>query len=179
MGKNINLLLSAAMVLLFAAGAQAAPSKTAGPDEKNADKSSTGKIKTCTKDGKAPIWLSMPDGLKAAKSSGKYVVLDIFTDWCHYCHKLDKEVFSVPPVAPFLAQNFVCIRINAEDGSEGQAFANKFGIHAFPTSLFLDSDGRPLAGQGIPGFVNSPDYLKRLEEVLALKAKGVKGIVLP
>lgn len=176
MGKISNVFLSAVMVLLFAAQVQAAPtgSKTAGPPEKSAAKS----IKTCTADGKAPVWLSLSEGLKAAKATGKYVVVDVYTDWCHYCHKLDKEVFSVPPVAPYLAQNFVCIRINAEDHAEGQAFATKLGVHAFPTSLFLDSNGGALTGVGIPGFVQSAEYLKRLEEVAALKTKGVKGQVI-
>lgn len=182
MGKISNVFLSAAMVLLFAAQAQAAPTaakstKPAGPPAKSATKSTgpVSKIKTCTADGKAPVWLSLPEGLKAAKATGKYAVVDVYTDWCHYCHKLDKEVFSVPPVAPYLAENFVCIRINAEDGAEGQAFATKLGVRAFPTSLFLDSNGGALAGVGIPGFVQSAEYLKRLEEVAALKAKGVKG----
>lgn len=158
MGKISNVFLSAAMVLLFAVQVQAAPAdgktaKTAGPPAKSAAKStsSVSKIKTCTADGKSPVWLSLSEGLKAAKATGKYVVVDVYTDWCHYCHKLDKEVFSVPPVAPYLAQNFVCIRINAEDHAEGQAFATKLGVHAFPTSLFLDSEGGALTGVGIPG----------------------------
>lgn len=75
---------------------------------------------------------------------------------------------SSPVVAPYLAENFVCVRINAEDGGEGQAFAQKQGITAFPTSVFLDSQGRILSQ--LVGFKPAEAFLKKLHQVQTMKA---------
>ena len=146
--------------------------KSAASQRRKPSKRSASVVRTATDKGQ-PIWLNLQDGLKAAKSSGKFILVDVYTDWCHFCHKLDKEVFSVAPVAPYLAQNFVCVRINAEDGGEGQAFSQKMGVRGFPTSIFLDADGRALTM--VPGFAPADAYLKKLQEIQVLKQKGVKG----
>lgn len=133
----------------------------------------TSAIRTATPDGK-PIWLKkIKDGLAAAKSSGKFILIDFYTDWCHFCHKLDQEVYQTEPVSPYLAQNFVCVRLNAEDGGEGQSLAQKLGIHGYPTSVFLDSSGGYISN--IPGFLPPNDYLAKLQEADAARKKGVKG----
>jgi len=76
--------------------------------------------------------------LEQGKTEKKYVLVDVYTDWCGYCKKLDKEVYANPAVSKYLAENFIVVRANAEDNAQGQAFADKFDTHAFPTILVFD-----------------------------------------
>jgi thiol-disulfide isomerase/thioredoxin len=73
-----------------------------------------------------------------SKSSGKPMLVDVYTDWCFWCKKLDTDVYPQPAVVK-AATLFVPVRINAE--KEGQAVAAKYHVTGFPTLLFLSSDG--------------------------------------
>src|SRR5579862_7104434 len=90
---------------------------------------------------------SLPSAMTRAKSSNKLVMIDLFTDWCGYCKKLDAETYPVGSVVR-AAQDVVPVRMNAE--REGLNIARKFHVSGFPTVLFLDPDG-DLAGE-IVGF---------------------------
>lgn len=39
--------------------------------------------------------------LKQAETENKLIFIDAYTDWCVYCHKLDKEVYSKPEVKSY------------------------------------------------------------------------------
>ena len=80
--------------------------------------------------------------LEEAKEEQKFVLVDVYTDWCVYCKKLDKEVYTNPAIAKYLAEKFIVVRANAEDNAQGEAFANKFDAHAYPTILVFDYKGK-------------------------------------
>jgi len=79
--------------------------------------------------------------LEQGKVEKKFVLVDVYTDWCGYCKKLDKEVYANPAISKYLAEKFIVVRANAEDNAQGQAFADKFDTHAFPTILVFDYKG--------------------------------------
>lgn len=162
MPRKVNNLILGAAAAVIAFGAPALAQS--GSDAQTRSSLNTGEDTAANQ----PTWLSLAEGLDAAKSCGKPIVVDVYTSWCGYCKKMDREVFSSPLVAPYLAERFVCVRINAEDRGEGQAFAQKQGIHAFPTSVFLDSEGRSLSQ--LVGFKPAEAFLKKLQQVQTLKA---------
>lgn len=111
--------------------------------------------------------------MKSARASNKLIMIDFFTDWCHYCKKLDAEVYSDPKVIRFCTQ-VVGVKVNAE--KEGQLLASRYGVTGFPTILLLDSEGG-VWGR-LPGFLPSDrfigfvgDTLKTHREQPALEAK--------
>jgi len=77
--------------------------------------------------------------LTASKQSGKPIFIDVHTDWCIPCKKMEKEVFTLPEVAKFYNDHFISYRLNAEKG-EGPALARQFQVKAYPTWLFLNPD---------------------------------------
>lgn len=162
MARKINNLILGAAAAVIVIGAPASAQE--GSDAQTSSSFSTGESTSSNQ----PAWLSLSEGLAKANSCGKPIVVDVYTSWCGYCKKMDREVFSSPVVAPYLAENFVCVRINAEDGGEGQAFAQKQGITAFPTSVFLDSQGRILSQ--LVGFKPAEAFLKKLHQVQTMKA---------
>jgi thiol:disulfide interchange protein len=86
-----------------------------------------------------------PDFDKAlleAKEQNKFVLVDVFTDWCVYCKKLDREVYTDAAVSKYLNDRFICVRANAEDNGQGEDFSNKFDAHAYPTILVFDSQSK-------------------------------------
>jgi thiol-disulfide isomerase/thioredoxin len=103
--------------------------------------------------------------LAKAKESGRIVMLDLFTDWCGPCKKLDAETYSDPAVGAFM-KKFVNMKINAEFG-EGPGLAKGYKLMAYPTIFFLDGDGREI--DWIVGFLPPRKFLERVREIHAGK----------
>ena len=65
-------------------------------------------------------WMSWEDAIaaleadKKAGRKGKKIFVDIYTDWCGWCKKMDKETFQVPKIAAYLNQHFYPVKFNAE-----------------------------------------------------------------
>ena len=102
--------------------------------------------------------------LEQSKKDKKLVMVDVFTEWCGWCKKLDKDVYSNKEVAEALAKNFVAIKLNPEESTKNKKVAAKFQVNGFPTIIFLDSNGKELSKIG--GYVPADEFLKRLNEVV-------------
>ena len=100
--------------------------------------------------------------LEAAQPDGKIIMVDVFTDWCGWCDKLDSDVYTDAAVVEF-SRKIVNLKIDAEDGGEGQSLAEKFGVSGFPTILFLTADGREV--DRIGGFLPAPQFLEEMKRI--------------
>lgn len=50
-----------------------------------------------------------------AKSENKILIIELYTDWCTWCKKMEKETFSNPEIVELINKNFIAVRINPED----------------------------------------------------------------
>lgn len=76
----------------------------------------------------------------AAKQQHKMIFVDAYTDWCGPCKQMDKFVFPQEEVGSTYNESFINVKLNAEKG-EGPRIADTFNIRAYPTFLFLNSEG--------------------------------------
>ncbi len=113
---------------------------------------------------------NLDDALKAAKSQGKPVMIDIYTDWCGWCKKLDSDTYSDPKVNA-ASEKFICVKVNAE---KEPAIASKYGVSGYPTIIFLDSNGNVL--QKNPGFLPAAPFLQNMEKILSTAPKPTAKI---
>jgi len=105
-------------------------------------------------------FLTSPDAaLTQASNGNKLVMVDVYTDWCTWCHKLDEEVYAKPAVASALQKDFVSLKVNPEKADKD--FVDKYGVEGFPTILFLNGKGKEV--HRIVGYVPEADFLKELE----------------
>jgi len=80
-------------------------------------------------------------GLNMARSARRWVLLDCFTDSCHWCKKLDADTFSDPNVARTLGNYFVWVKCNTDDPSTGQWVKDRYSPQGYPCILILDPAG--------------------------------------
>lgn len=59
-------------------------------------------------------WLSFEELENALAEKPKKVFIDFFTDWCTYCRKMDKSVFTNSKVIEVLNNDYYAVRFNAE-----------------------------------------------------------------
>ena len=112
--------------------------------------------------------------LKKAKENSKYLLLNFSgSDWCVYCKKLDKEVFSQKAFQKYARKNFVCVILDfpfksAQDEdlkAQNTALAGRYRVQGYPTIVILNSRGKLVQKTGyLPGGVKN--YIEHLKEII-------------
>ena len=99
----------------------------------------------------------LPKAQVEAKTDKKLVMLDFTgSDWCGWCIKLNKEVFSTPEFAEFAKKNLVLVEVDfprkkqlsAEQKKANQELQSKYQIQGYPTLIVLDADGNKVGELG-------------------------------
>lgn len=134
--------------------------------EENSKKGSDG-------DGKAPEkaqeinWVRYDEGLKAAKTSGKHILVNFTTAWCGYCKKMNATTFREPEVIKMLSDNFVTIKVDGDskqeldiDGykiTERDLSRAEYRVQGYPAYWFLKPNGERLGV--LPGYQEAGNFL--------------------
>jgi thioredoxin-related protein len=91
--------------------------------------------------------------LAQAKAEKKLVLLDFTgSDWCGWCMKLDKEVFSKSDFKNFAKDNLVPVTLDFPHGKklpkhtadQNAKLKGEFGASGFPTLVLVDADGKTI-----------------------------------
>lgn len=85
--------------------------------------------------------------LKAAEKEGKLVFVDVYTDWCGWCVKMEKEIYSQEMVFEYYNEKFINVKINAEKG-DGPSIMEGYEVGGYPAYLFVDSQGKAVRSSG-------------------------------
>jgi thioredoxin-related protein len=110
----------------------------------------------------AGTWLkNVAAAQKVAKEKNQLILVDMFAEWCGWCHRFEREVF---PSEAFqkATGDIVLLRLDTEDKKEGTQMAQKFGITSLPTFLLLTPE-LTIAGQ-IRGYAPPNDFARMLKE---------------
>ena len=118
-------------------------------------------------------WSELEPALAEARRANRLVLVDVYTDWCGWCKRMDKTTYGHPDVRDYVARSFVTARVNAEDDRKratylGEShtyrqFADGFRISGYPTTLFLEPDGTLITQ--LPGYVKPDTFLDVLHYI--------------
>ncbi len=117
-------------------------------------------------------WTTIDKAVDATKTTNKkFILVDLYTDWCGWCKKMDENTLTDPGIVASLNENFTAVKFNAEipepvvfngktysftkTGSRG---ANQLALDlgtvggklGYPTLVVLDANGNKL--QTFPGY---------------------------
>lgn len=59
-------------------------------------------------------WYSIEEALALTSREPRVLVIDVYTDWCGWCKRMDAATFSHPEVAEILNRDFYPVKLNAE-----------------------------------------------------------------
>ena len=107
---------------------------------------------------------SWPETLRKAQAANKPVFLFAYTDFCHFCREMERDVFTDPTVAAFYNENFLSYRLNVDDGGAGEAMGDSMGIVGFPTYVYYAPDGSKLHQSG--GAKPAADFIQDARDAL-------------
>ena len=124
-------------------------------------------------------WLSWEEALALSESDAepKKIFVDVYTDWCGWCKKMDKDTFQNEAVAAYMKEYFYIVKMDAEGKDpidfQGKTFkyvpSGRRGYHelaaallqgkmSYPTVVFLDEKLNMLSP--VPGYQKAKPFLK-------------------
>ncbi len=114
-------------------------------------------------------WISMEEAAELSMTKPKKVIVDVYTDWCGWCKKMDVDAYEKASVVAYINENFYAVKFNAEQKEDitlgDQTFkyvANgRRGYHelaalmlnnrlSYPHTVFFDETLQKIAA--IPGY---------------------------
>ncbi len=129
------------------------------------------------KDDSEIKWLSWENALEKCKMEKRKLLVDVYTDWCGWCKRMDRSTFENAQIANYVNAHYYPIKFNAESKAdiEFKGKTYKFvkngmrGYHelaaeitrgrlSYPTIVFLDEELEVI--QPVPGFKNEMEFEK-------------------
>jgi protein disulfide-isomerase len=96
-----------------------------------------------------------------ASHTNRLVLLHFWTRSCQPCLRLERDVFSQATFAAGMEEDFVPVKVNAEDMP---SLATKYGITSVPTDVIIAPDGRVVARSRCPQ--TADQYLVSLRRIV-------------
>ena len=112
--------------------------------------------------------------LAQAKADKKLVLMDFTgSDWCGWCIKLDKEVFSKKEFKDYAKDNLVLVEVDFPQGKnqskklkeQNEKLQQEHAVRGYPTIIVLNAEGKKVGQLGYmeggpKAFVAKLDELK-------------------
>jgi thioredoxin-related protein len=124
-------------------------------------------------------WMTWAEAQEAQQKHPKKIFVDVYTDWCGWCKKMDVDAYENPAIVKYMNENFYCIKFNAETREEIMFKGEKYGPDgrnnrlatflmqnrmSYPTIIYLDEQLNLV--NIVPGYMNA----KQIEPILYFHA---------
>lgn len=123
-------------------------------------------------------WMTWEEAMEAHAAEPRKIFVDVYTEWCGWCKRMDKTTFSDPEVSRLLNRDFYSVKLDAEQRGDlefaGETYAfrpgGKRGVHelaikllggrlGYPSVVFLDEDADVI--EAIPGY-QQPEAFEKI-----------------
>ncbi len=147
-------------------------------------------------------WYSFEEAFELNKKSPKKIFVDVYTDWCGWCKKMDQTTFTNPYIIKYMNDHFYAVKLDAERGDtvvlDGKIYTNPKpgqrksshqlaisllqGKMSYPSYVFINEKNewltvvpgymKPKAFEPVVRFFGDGDYLNKSWEEYTKTFKG-------
>lgn len=95
-------------------------------------------------------WLGFNEGYALAKKKNKIMLVDVYTDWCGWCKRMDRDAYAKNDISSIVSKDYVAVKFNPEVAGitytyngkkyDGQGLAGAISnnsISGYPTTIFI------------------------------------------
>ncbi len=116
-------------------------------------------------------WMTMEEALAANKKHPRKIVIDVYTEWCGWCKKMDKSTFADAGIVEYVNKKYYAVKLDAESTkaiefqgqkmTEAELAGRIFGATGYPTTVYLDEKNALLSP--VPGYLDVANFDKILK----------------
>ena len=121
-------------------------------------------------------WVDFNTGYALAKKKNKIMLVDVYTDWCGWCKRMDRDAYAKPRVAELINKDYVAIKFNPEiegavysyegknyTGPQLAAVIGKNQITGYPTTVFINPNAK--SSELVVGYKNEEQMIQVLKDI--------------
>jgi thioredoxin-related protein len=136
-------------------------------------------------------WMTWKEAQEAEKKQPRKIFVDVYTEWCGWCKRMDGSTFTDPEIVKYVNDNFYAVKFDAEDRQvinfrgrdykyipEGIRGYNELAAEilnnqmSYPTSVYFDEDLDEIFP--VPGYQEPKVFEKVINFVASNKYKTDK-----
>jgi thioredoxin-related protein len=121
-------------------------------------------------------WLDIEEAAALNAKKPKKIFIDMYTDWCGWCKKMDAATFINPVIVDYMNENYYAVKFNAErkdtvlfkgkpyvnSNPSGTRSSHQLAMEllsnrmSYPSFVFLDENLNKVTT--VPGYRKSPEF---------------------
>lgn len=119
-------------------------------------------------------WYSFEEVIDKVEAEPKMILVDVYTDWCGWCKKMDKDTFTDKEVIDYVNENFYAVKLNAEDNKKKFDFRGKkyteaemaraMRVQSYPNFVIMDATMENITQ--LPGYREAKPFVNSLVALL-------------
>lgn len=114
-------------------------------------------------------WLTFEEAMKRMETEPRKVFIDVYTDWCGWCKRMDANTFTNGEISSYLTEKWYAVKFDAEQKTpvryKGKEYTfvpsssrgyNELAVEltggrlSYPTTVYLDENSDII--QALPGY---------------------------
>lgn len=129
-------------------------------------------------------WMSFQEAIKLNETAPKKILIDVFTDWCGWCKRMDQTTFIDSKIVEYMNENYYAVKLDAETndtivfneytyinegGHNGRKGSHQLAIAllqnkmSYPSYVFMNEKNQPITV--VPGYMDAKDFLPVLQYI--------------
>lgn len=133
-------------------------------------------VATSMKPSEEIKWMGFNEGYALAKKKGKIMLVDVYTEWCGWCKRMDRDAYAKPEIAEIVGKDYVAIKFNPEIEGVTYTFEGKSytgpqlagvisnnQLNGYPTTIFINPKAKKT--EIVVGYKNAEQLRPILEDL--------------
>lgn len=113
-------------------------------------------------------WLrSATQAAEAAKKTGKPILVYVRSATCHWCDRMQTDVWQNPQAASVINQQFVPLKLTREQNPEA---VQALQVKGFPATIVFSAEKKYL--HKIDGYVDSKEFLDQMGKIRVASSRN-------
>lgn len=109
------------------------------------------------------------DVFAKAKEENRLVILDLKSNWCHWCHVMEQTTYEDGDVVKIIDEHYIPVRV---DQDSNPALANRYRQYGWPATIVFTADGKEILKNR--GYI-PPQRMSKLLQELFLNPEVQEG----
>lgn len=122
--------------------------------------------------------MSFEEAVKLNETAPKKIFIDVYTDWCGWCKRMDQTTFQDTAVIKYMNENYYAVKFDAEMSDTivfgGYTYVNEGGVNgrrgthqlaaamlqgrlSYPSYVFMNENNQLLTVA--PGYMDAKDIM--------------------